>query len=52
MIHESLADASAHLKRRDAKGVIGAITGLELAIANIRILLSLTEDFGPKEKDT
>jgi len=50
-ILESLSDALAHLKRRDAQGVLGAIAGLELKITNIRTLMSLAQDFGPKEKD-
>jgi len=45
-----LADASAHLERRDAEGVLGAVWGLEPDVAKIRCLMSVAQDFGPKEK--
>ena len=49
-VRRRLTDASAHLKRRNADGVLGAISGLEHDIARIRCLMSVAEDFGPKEK--
>ena len=46
-----LTDASAHLNHRDGKGVLGAVSGFELDLARIRCLMSVAEDFGPKEKN-
>jgi hypothetical protein len=50
-LHRRLIDASAHLKRRDALAVLGPLSRFELDIARIRCLMSVAEDFGPKEKD-
>ncbi len=46
-----LTDASAHLKGREADGVLGAISGFEPDLARIRCLMSVAKDFGPKEKN-
>jgi hypothetical protein len=49
-LNRRLTEASDHLKRRDAEGVLGAISGLEIDLARIRCLMSVALDFGPKEK--
>jgi hypothetical protein len=45
-----LNDASAHLERNDAAGVLGALDGIERDLSKVRCFVSVTEDFGPKEK--
>jgi hypothetical protein len=49
-IRRRLNDASAHLERNDAAGVLGALDGIERDLSKVRCFVSVTEDFGPKEK--
>jgi len=49
-IRRRLNDASAHLERDDAEGVLGALDGIERDLARVRCLVSVAQDFGPKEK--
>jgi hypothetical protein len=49
-IRRRLNDASTHLELHDAVGVLGALDGLERDLGRVRCLVSVTQDFGPKEK--
>ena len=49
-LHRRVTDSLNHLKHRDALGVLGAVSGFEQDLARIRCLMSVAEDFGPKEK--
>jgi hypothetical protein len=49
-IRRRLNEASAHLEHHSADGVLGALDGVERELARVRCLVSVSQDFGPKEQ--